>query len=222
MALTLPEARDVVFDKSPIRQVICQVRFPPILRIESEKPAELQDKLRGKYPHLRQEQGLQVDLGAPEGDEGESPRRATVTPPLWAFSSSDEEWTVSLTREFVALSTGENYQTFDELRDRLAEVFQGFRSVYDPAHATRVGLRYINQLVEPAGAPSDYWVARLQPLYVAAFQPDGTPGELLREMRELWVSYGDDAITIRHGYLPGGDQVDTPSCLTLTCTGQAR
>ena len=59
------------------------------------------------------------------------------------FLSSDGEWTVSLTREFVALSTT-NYTSWEEFRENMGLVIRALLDVYTPAFITRVGLRYQN------------------------------------------------------------------------------
>src|SRR5579883_3208137 len=56
----MPEATDelfplsprVIYANAPLVQVIAQVRFPPILKIEGQPPAEFQDRIRRIFPLL--------------------------------------------------------------------------------------------------------------------------------------------------------------------------
>jgi len=54
--LRFPVQKDVRLLKSPLNEVICQVRYPPVLRIAEENPIGFQERLRGQFPELRVEQ----------------------------------------------------------------------------------------------------------------------------------------------------------------------
>ncbi|HQU44113.1 MAG TPA: TIGR04255 family protein, partial [Pirellulales bacterium] len=51
--MPLPEFPRVIYGKNPLEVVICQLRFPPILRIGAELPAEFQERIRKDYPEFR-------------------------------------------------------------------------------------------------------------------------------------------------------------------------
>ncbi len=38
------------YGKSPLGEVICQLRFPEILSISAKLPVEFQEEIRGEYP----------------------------------------------------------------------------------------------------------------------------------------------------------------------------
>ena len=48
--MPFPEATRVIYHKNPLTDVICQLRFPPILKIDSEIPSLFQDTIREQYP----------------------------------------------------------------------------------------------------------------------------------------------------------------------------
>ncbi|MBL8785507.1 MAG: TIGR04255 family protein, partial [Deltaproteobacteria bacterium] len=52
MAVRIPESPRVIYASNPLADVICQVRFPRILRIDNELPADFQDAIRGQFPHF--------------------------------------------------------------------------------------------------------------------------------------------------------------------------
>ena len=39
-----------IYRRRQLLEVICQLRFPDILKIESTAPAEFQDQIRAEYP----------------------------------------------------------------------------------------------------------------------------------------------------------------------------
>jgi hypothetical protein len=46
----LDNVERVLYEKNPLESVICQVRFPTILRVDSEVPSDFQDRIRGRFP----------------------------------------------------------------------------------------------------------------------------------------------------------------------------
>ena len=60
MALNFPQHPDIPLSAPPLAEVICQVRFPPILRIVREEPSDFQERVRDRFPLLEVEQGVVV------------------------------------------------------------------------------------------------------------------------------------------------------------------
>jgi uncharacterized protein (TIGR04255 family) len=121
-----PETPRVVYERNPLAQVICQLRFPTILRIASELPAEFQQEIRDTYPVFQQEEALPglppevsqvlenlpVRIGGPEG--------------AYLFATADGQRTVALTRDFIAV-TERDYSRWENLRaeiDRIKAAFE--------------------------------------------------------------------------------------------------
>ncbi|MFH0899105.1 MAG: TIGR04255 family protein [Pseudomonadota bacterium] len=142
MSVHLPDYEQVIFDESPLEEVICQLRFNPILKIATTPPAEFQEAVRKSFPVVTQEQGVQVALV-----DG-VPLLATPRESAWQFKTPDEQWTTSLTSTFIALKTA-TYQDFDHFLDRLVSVVGSFEKVYEPSFYVRVGLRYVNRFFLP-------------------------------------------------------------------------
>jgi uncharacterized protein (TIGR04255 family) len=136
-----PETPRVVYERNPLVEVICQLRFPTILRIASEPPVELQERLRGEYPVFREEQG-----GLP-GVPPEVSRVLTDLPlqlraePSYTFESEDGQRAISLSREFVAV-TERNYEHWQGFSAQVELVKSAVEEIYAPSFYSRVGLRY--------------------------------------------------------------------------------
>ena len=47
-----PPSPRVIYSKAPLVQVICQLRFPTLLSIESQPPVEFQERIRDHFPLL--------------------------------------------------------------------------------------------------------------------------------------------------------------------------
>lgn len=48
--MPFPPTPRVRYELNPIQEVICQLRYPPILRIGAEAPAAFQEVIRKDYP----------------------------------------------------------------------------------------------------------------------------------------------------------------------------
>ena len=57
--MVFPETERIVFKRNPLTQVICQLRFPPILIISNE-PAAFQERIRDVYPIYERGENVEV------------------------------------------------------------------------------------------------------------------------------------------------------------------
>ena len=149
MALNFPHVPDVRLANSPLVEVVCQVRFPPILRITKEDPIDFQEAVRHRFPELALEQGVVLRIpGIGSGDElGVDPKTR-----LYRFKSKDGASSISLTADFYALSSTK-YSHWENFAADLELAHQAAQKVYQLPYATRIGLRYINRLtLENTGA----------------------------------------------------------------------
>ena len=142
MPINFPRKPEVQLARPPLEEVVCQVRFPPILRISREEPVDFQEQIRRRFPLLRVEQGVQVQFPLPGNPDAPS---AEFKPKLYRFVSEDEQTAVSLTLNFYALST-RRYTHWQAFAADLQLVHDAAQQVYQPAYASRIGLRYTNRL----------------------------------------------------------------------------
>lgn len=124
-----------------LAEVICQLRFPEILSITANPPAEFQDAIRSEYPQFasRQETPAPKITGIPGNMALQN------QPPVinYQFSSADGVWRVNLTSKFISLSCSK-YTCWEEFAARLDKPLAAFIKIYKPAYFERVGLRYLN------------------------------------------------------------------------------
>ena len=153
--------RSYVYEKNQLVEVICQLRFPAILSIEAKEPADFQDTVRGRFPRygVREE-----NLPAREGGNQKMKNHS--------FVSADGTWKLSLTRDFIALSTV-RYPDWETFARTLDEVLGHFIEVYRPAYFERVGLRYLNAVSrEQLGLSGARWNDLLEPKYLGVLDDD--------------------------------------------------
>ncbi len=130
------EAR-CILEKNSLLEVICQLRYPEILKIEANVPADFQETIRTDYPQYNKN----IEQLPPQVVNGKPVPQGTVN--NYQFISEDGKWKISLTKGFIALST-HGYTRWEEFARRLDQVLAAFIKTYEPAYFSRVGLRYIN------------------------------------------------------------------------------
>ena len=113
--MKFPDTKRVIYEKNPLVEVICQLRFPTILRISQQQPVDFQDKIRFDYPIFEFSQGNQIPqemlhimqkLG-----------KKLINNQAYVFKSEDLNWQIVLNQESVTLSTKDykRYEIFKEL-----------------------------------------------------------------------------------------------------------
>lgn len=200
--LRFPAQDEVRLLRSPLTEVICQVRFPAILRIAGEQPVDFQERLRKEFPLLEIEQGLLVQM-APLA---EVPPSAESQPRVFRFRSADGGTTASLAANFFALSTT-SYSHWRDFVRMLDLVGTAASAVYEIPYATRVGLRYINRMtLANTGTQtlSELWgVLRSE---LVALLRVGCWDEPLEALSQVMLAVdGAERLTLRSGYKAGQD-----------------
>ena len=130
-----------VYQNNPLGEVICQLRFPEILRIGTEVPAAFQDAIRDEYPRF----SSRMESPAPRiaGTPGNLTLQNQPQSVNYQFLSEDSIWRVNLTSRFISLACN-RYTNWEDFARKLDKPLAAFIQLYKPAYFERVGLRYIN------------------------------------------------------------------------------
>ena len=154
------------YGKAQLVEVICQLRFPTILSIETKEPADFQEMIRAAFPrYLCQVEQLPAVNGVQQTVKNHS------------FLSEDGGYKLSLTKGFIALSTM-RYTNWEDFARALDEPLGQFIRLYRPACFDRVGLRYVNAVSREAlGLAERRWNDLFQPPYLGILDEDGVAEE---------------------------------------------
>ena len=168
-----------VYGKSPVHEVICQLRFPTILSINSTEPDAFQEAVRSAFPQYIKRQ----DAAPPQitGLGGPNPQLQQQPPVTnYHFISGDNLWKLNLTQNFIALSTL-RYPTWAEFSRQLDKPLAEFIRLYQPAYFDRLGLRYVNLFSRKTlGVEKSRWSDLIAPAYAGPLcEPDVQEGNLL-------------------------------------------
>src|SRR5689334_15029259 len=130
-----PKELDEVFPKPPIREVAFEIRFTPRLRVNAEI-WRLQDRLVDEYSTVSSENLIQPTGMLPVHvfQNIETGRLIKV---------SQQNWVIAFTR----------YAKFEDFKEEALSKVDVFTEVFGVKNLTRIGLRYINDIVIPDAGP---------------------------------------------------------------------
>ncbi|MCI0485873.1 MAG: TIGR04255 family protein [Blastocatellia bacterium] len=200
--MPFPKVERVLYKRNPLDQVICQLRFPPILRIDAEIPANFQDKVRTLFPNFLETSQWNVEVSP--NLKGQIPFDI-VQQVLqssgnknYEFSSEDGQWKINLTRNFVALTT-KKYERWEEFKEKLQVPLEALINIYTPDYFSRVGLRYMDIIKRSALNLGDVsWDKLLQPyiLGILGCQEVGSYVKDFENKYEVELSDGQSFVRI--------------------------
>jgi uncharacterized protein (TIGR04255 family) len=143
--MPFPESPRVTYRRNVLETVICQLRYSPLLRIETELPAQFQEAIRAHYPVLTQLAPIDSATGFPA--EMLNLVKSMVPVSIgrtYQFSSEDGRWHVTLSKESIALECKGVYTTWEDFMRRFTAPVEALRREYAPPFFSRIGLRYID------------------------------------------------------------------------------
>ncbi len=154
------DGKKYIYEKHQLVEVICQLRFPTILSIDTEVPAEFQEQIRARFPRYAVQE---ESIPSPGGVQKQK---------VHSFVSADGGYKLSLSKSFIALSTM-RYTGWDDFAAWLDEPLGRFISVYKPAFFERIGLRYLNGFSrEKLGMEHCRWNDLIQSRYLGPLDDD--------------------------------------------------
>jgi uncharacterized protein (TIGR04255 family) len=156
------EGKPFLYEKNQLIEVICQLRFPPILVIDTQEPADFQETVRAAFPRYL------CRTETPPAAPGAQPQAIRNH----NFISADGACRLSLAKDFIALSTT-RYAGWDAFAGLLDEPLGQFIRIYKPAYFERVGLRYVNGVSRgQLGLEGCRWNDLFQPPYLSVLDCD--------------------------------------------------
>lgn len=162
--MPIPHSERVIYERNPLEEVICQLRFPRQLVIDAEAPARFQTAIASEYPTLIVRDAVQILI------EASAPK--FVSTKTYDFSSADEKWKVVLNSEFIALTTT-RYISWGEFLKKLATVLGVFLEFYGPAYFSRIGIRYKDIISRKAlGVDNVPWKDLIEPHLISVLGDD--------------------------------------------------
>ena len=206
MPLTLPEPVTDRLTNSPLKLVVCQIRF-------EETPAVTDAKIglaffnslggaTGPYPQFSEFHGEQVDITVAPGSSI-SAQKTQLTG--WRCVSEDQNWSVVLLPNGVSLETKAYTSWTDDFEARLRTILASLVEHVNPAVRMRLGLRYVDVLVRPGvKSPRDWQGWILDSFLGPALHPQLGPAVLAAQQQLEIDADNGMRCTLRHGTVLDG------------------
>jgi uncharacterized protein (TIGR04255 family) len=187
--LNIPPRDVEQYARNVAKQVVCELKFPALLDLETSPPRALQAALRHEYPHYDVGWNVSLDPGST------SPRHE----PRYLFKDREKVWTLALRPSSMSLETT-RYVRFSDFLERLKGIIAATSKHLDLVFFTRVGLRYINAIPVRQSSLSG-WV---NPVLVSAVSERrlGWMVECFQELRG-YALHG--LFSLRHGMTPNSE-----------------
>jgi uncharacterized protein (TIGR04255 family) len=196
--LRLEPQRRRVYEKNPLKLVICQVRFPVATRFEQPGfVVPFEEAVRGEFPRVHQEQQVLITVaaGAPS-----SPAVA----PSWRFQTADGSTSVLLARDALTLETTaySRFEEFVPLVKLLLDALVGLEVRY----RERLGLRYVNEIRHPDAQTASAWTNFINPAMLGTVGGELLGDDVIHALENIRLREEDATVVINHGFV-GKDAV---------------
>ena len=204
MALQLAPPDERQLPKSPLTLVVCQVRFEQLPGIRDARTAlALHEALggrQGKYGKMEQIQSssfaasMAPNVPAAVSKVGDQQG--------WRFRSQDDSWLVTVFPDQASLETTTAYTNWQgDFRLRVEELFRALEATLSPATRQRLGLRYIDQICDPAvQAPQEWQPYLAQEILGPVLHPTLGAG-IVATHQQMDIDVGNDLhCTLSHGF----------------------
>jgi uncharacterized protein (TIGR04255 family) len=204
-----PQSERVVYKNNTIVSVICQLRYPPILEIDSGVPAIFQNKIRTIYPYYEKSGGEEVlprDMSQILS-QFHLGREGSIT---HKFLNENKTEFVTLTSEYTAI-TATKYVSWDEFKKSIEHAKNALEEIYKPAFYSRIGLRYEDVINKnKVGLKDVSWDKLINKALVGLLGADEirksvleTRNDTLMKVEEIEGGF----LKLRHGLMERKDEV---------------
>ncbi|UWQ83532.1 TIGR04255 family protein [Leisingera caerulea] len=192
--MDFPDEERVVYERNPLVEVVCQLRFPRALEIDQSIPAAFQRGVSENFPLTETRETAKFSVGV--GAENKPPTHQTI----YDFTTKDRDYTLSLCSDFIALKTS-NYSCWGDFFALLEIGMQSLRSNYTIHFYSRLGVRYINLIDrDDLGLGNSSWESLIRPSALGLLgDPDVPHGSIAEQGAITVIKLKRGQVAIRNG-----------------------
>ena len=119
--------------------------------------------------------------------------------PAYEFSTEDKTWTLTLTKDFLALKTS-NYLRWEDYLTHLQAPLEALLKIYDPSFFVRIGLRYQN-IIDRSSLNLDCgWKDLVEPHVLGELATDSISERVEASARDVTIQLEDnEKVRVQHG-----------------------
>jgi uncharacterized protein (TIGR04255 family) len=195
--MPLPQYPSVIFSQTPLRLVICQVRFPVLLRFsDGAFVAPFHEAIAEEYPTPDREQVLGWEISPEKGVQTSPPTT------VWRFNSADQAWSAVLGEAALTLEV-RGYRAIDDFAPRFERLVVAARHHLGVRQRLRLGLRYINEFRRTDAETVADWAALFRPEFIGFVGTDLIEGNATQSAVQAQFETPQGTLNIRHGLFTG-------------------
>jgi uncharacterized protein (TIGR04255 family) len=200
---SLPDAPRFRLDRPQLAQVVCQVRFSPVLKLQRESEViPFQDAIRGAYPRYTRTEATGIVV-TPAGVQ-----QQPVGGSLYRFQDTSGAFTAVLATDFIALETS-GYVDIEDFAGRVSSLASVIAETYQPSEIYRVGLRFVNELRFTSTDPKNEMLLAVTPALLGPIGTAELAPAAINSQQMFQLKGGEISALVRHGLSPeGGTTID--------------
>jgi len=175
--------------------------------VTSQQPVEFQEIIRTDYPILNINRPVELPV------HNQTPELSTILESLkqmlasdtsYTFTSEDSQWQVSLSKDFIGLST-KSYKKYEDFQERFQYILKTFEELYKPASYIRIGLKY-QDLILPStlGIETD-WKLLIKPHLIPELYSEELASSVKGMQKVIMLEFEGGKANLRHGIVEVND-----------------
>jgi uncharacterized protein (TIGR04255 family) len=193
------------FEKATLtlQQVVCNVQFPRVLRLENESPAAFQDSIKQTFPLYERGQVIGVPPAVQIPQQVLQLMAAQTVNPQHQFLTEDRKSAVALTPETLTF-TSRSYKSWESFRSELQKSLNALNRDYRIPFFSRISLRYVNVINKnQLGLASRPWSSLLKTEFIGKFPLELFEDHTQQIAQRMTMSLpdGTGTVTIQHGFV---------------------
>lgn len=179
-----------------LTNVLCRLDFRPILEIDKPFLDKFRAAIKGEFPIIEEQwkKGFEARI-----EKGKVVKHSEIPEkPRYLYKDANEENIITLAEDHVVIDS-RNYITFKEFRKIIDLTIDTLTNFNINPDYTRLGLRYINQIVLNKGNPFE-WKRYIEPSFVSVTDRffDRNPN-IARMMGQVILNHDDYKVNFNYG-----------------------
>lgn len=194
-----PESKRVIYEKCTLIKSICQVRFAPILRINTQSPDMFQEQIRNEFPIYKPMivNNQTIQIGNISGD-GSNFSLANNISTVHKFIDSNEKNEIELNQNSLSLTT-DKYKNWEEFSKAFSIALDKFKDEYSPTFFNRIGLRFQNVISrKDLDISKKSWSELIRPELLGVIAAEKTVAKRIKAFANVSeISLGDEKSVLK-------------------------
>jgi len=203
----LPAARPVLLGAAQIDVALVEVRFVAAQSELSTSDALLvrQSLADAQIDLPRMQPAQQQQVTVAMGPAGSAAPHVQVSARGWQFAAADGQLTATVLPGAIAVQCTRYVRWSESLSPAVSALLEALMGVMAPELVSRIGVRYINRLVDEGAQAPQAWLGRINPAVLGVVSEPVLGASLVSSQQQFELRFDDDhGALVRHGTFVDG------------------